>query len=112
MGKTLTVLGLLASLLWMAPTLAARDFPQQAKRGTITSHQYPHYRIGSTTYRLASGGRIFNEQNLIVMPASLQRRQVEVMYRLDFRGELSAIWLLTPEEAERIPKTAASTSTQ
>ncbi len=106
MGKTLTVLGLLASLLWMSPPSAARDFPQQAKRGTITAHQYPQYRIGSSTYRLAAGGRIYNEQNMIIMPASLQKPKAEVMYRLDFRGELSAIWLLTPEEAVRIPKAA------
>lgn len=43
---------------------------------------------------------------MIIMPASLQKPKAEVMYRLDFRGELSAIWLLTPEEAVRIPKAA------
>lgn len=104
MGKTLSVLGLLASLLWLLPAQAAREFPQDALRGTITSHQYPHYRIGSTTFRIATGGKIFNQQNLIITPASLPQRSAEVMYRLDMRGDLGAIWLLTPEEAALIPK--------
>ena len=108
MGKTLTVLGLLGWLLWLWPAQAVRDFPQQARRGTITSHQYPHYRIGSTTYRIAPGGRIYNQQNLIIMPVSLPQQKTEVMYRLDIKGELSAIWLLTREEAALIPKPGSS----
>jgi hypothetical protein len=109
MGKTLTVLGLLAGLLWMAPAAFARDFPRDARRATLNWHHYPQYRIGSTTYHLAAGGHIFNEKNLIIMPASLQRQQVEVMYRTDGTGQLSAIWLLTPEEAVLIPKPGVKT---
>ena len=109
MSRTLSVLGLLASLLWLSPLQAAREFPQQAQRGTLTSHQYPVYRIGSTNYRLAAGGRIFNQQNLIITPASLPKRSAEVMYRIDFRGELSSIWLLTQEEAALNPKRPSGT---
>lgn len=104
MGKSLSVLGLLAVLTLCATATFARDFPRDARRGTITAHAYPNYRIGTVTYRLAVGGRIFNQQNLIIMPASLPRRAAEVMFRLDSSGELSAIWLLTPEEAARYPK--------
>jgi hypothetical protein len=104
MGRTLTVLGLLAGLLWISPAAIARDFPQDAKRGTLNAHHYPQYRIGSTTYRLSTGGRIYNEKNLVIMPASLQRARAEIMYRLGVNGELSTIWLLTPEEARLIPK--------
>ncbi|UCD69177.1 MAG: hypothetical protein JSW48_03560 [Betaproteobacteria bacterium] len=104
MGRTLSVLVLLAWLLSLTPAQAARDFPQDARRGTLNAHQYPNYRIGTTTYRLGAGGRIFNEQNLIVMPASLPDRKAEVMYRIDFQGYLSEIWLLTREEAALNPK--------
>ena len=104
MGKSLSVLGLLAWLLLFAPAQAARDFPQDALRGTLTAHAYPNYRIGSATYRLAPGGRIFNEQNLIVMPASLPARKAEIMYRLDYQGYLSEVWLLTREEAVLNPR--------
>ena len=104
MGKSLSVLGLLAWLLLCAPAQAARNFPQDAQRGTLTAHKYPNYRIGAATYRLAPGGRIFNEQNLIIMPASLPNQKAEIMYRLDYQGYLSEIWLLTREEAVLNPK--------
>ena len=92
-----------SSLLCWSVAEAARDFPQNAKRGTITEHQYPHYKIDSSIYRIAAGGRIINQQNLIIMPVSFHGK-AEVMYRLDNRGELSAIWLLTREEALLYPK--------
>ena len=104
MGRTLSVLGLLAWLLWATPAQAARNFPQDAQRGTLTSHEYPDYRIGTTSYRISPAGRIYNEQNLIIMPASLPNRKAEIMYRLDFQGYLSEIWLLTRDEARRNPK--------
>ena len=93
---------LFASLLCGSFAEAARSFPQNARRGTITEHQYPHYKIDSSVYRIAAGGRIFNQHNLIIMPASFYGK-AEVMYRLDINGELSAIWLLTREEAAMHP---------
>jgi len=96
------VMLLFGLLLCWSVAEAARNFPQNAKRGTITEHQYPHYRIGSATYRIATGGRIIDQHNRIIMPASFYGK-AEVMYRLDNRGELSVIWLLTPEEAALHP---------
>ena len=104
MGKTISAFGLLASLLWLTPLEAAREFPQDARRGTVSSHEYPYYRIDNKTYRMAAGGRIFNRHNLIIVPVSLPPGRAEVMYRLDSRGELFAMWLLTREEAAMNPK--------
>ena len=92
------VMLLFGLLLCWSIAEAARNFPQNAKRGTITEHQYPHYKIGASTYRIAAGGRIIDQHNRIIMPASFYGK-AEVMYRLDNRGELSVIWLLTREEA-------------
>ena len=89
-------------LLCWSVAEAARNFPQNAQRGTITEHQYPHYKIGYATYRIAAGGRIIDQHNRIIMPASFYGK-AEVMYRLDSRGELSVIWLLTPEETALHP---------
>jgi len=98
-----TIALLFALLLCWSAADAARNFPENAKRGTITEHQYPIYKIDSEIYRIAAGGRILNQQNLIIMPASFHG-PAEVMYRLDNRGELSVIWLLTREEAALFPK--------
>ncbi len=83
--------------------LAERTFPEMAKRGELKAYEYPEMKIGDNVYRLAPGSRIFNQQNLIIMPASLQVQTAPVMYMLDMRGELSRLWLLTGEEAARLP---------
>ena len=82
---------------------AERTFPEQAKRGDLKAYEYPSMKIGENVYRLAPGSRIFNQQNLIIMPASLQVQTAPVMYILDMSGDLSRIWLLTDEETARLP---------
>lgn len=82
---------------------AERNFPEQAKRGDMKAYEYPSMKIGDNVYRLAAGSRIFNQHNLIIMPASLQIQTAPVMYMLDISGDLSRIWLLTGDEATRLP---------
>jgi len=97
---------LLASMLALAcatQACAERNFPEQARRGELKAYEYPSMKIGDKTYRLAVGSRIFNQQNLIITPGSLQVQKAPIMYQLDMRGELSRIWLLTGEEAARLP---------
>ncbi|HKB82163.1 MAG TPA: hypothetical protein VKD04_03030 [Burkholderiales bacterium] len=82
---------------------AQRTFPDQARRGDLTAYEYPSMKIGDNIYRLSPGSRIFNERNLIIMPASLQIQAAPVMFMLDIRGDLSRIWLLTRDEAAQHP---------
>ena len=82
---------------------AERTFPEQAKRGELKAYEYPSMKIGDNVYRLSPGSRIFNEHNLIIMPASLLVQTAPVMYLLDMSGDLSRGWLLTGEEAARLP---------
>ena len=97
---------LLAAVMAMVcalPAGAERNFPDQARRGDLKAYQYPAMQIGERIYRLAPGSRIYNQQNLIITPASLQTQTAPVMYMLDMGGELSRIWLLTRDEAEQHP---------
>lgn len=80
-----------------------RGFPADAMRGMLEAHEYPHYKIGKITYRIAAGGRIRDQQNRIVMPASLASKKADVIYRVDINGQLSAIWLLSADEIKRFP---------
>jgi hypothetical protein len=82
---------------------AERNFPEQAKRGELKAYEYPMMKIGDHVYRLSPGSRIFNQRNLIIMPASLRVQTAPVMYMLDMSGDLSRIWLLTGDEAARLP---------
>jgi hypothetical protein len=47
---------------------------------------------------MSPGAKIYNEHNPLIMPAAM-RQQAAVLYRLDTAARLSAIWLLTPQEA-------------
>ncbi len=97
-------------MLAATSAIAERSFPPGAKRGELKAHEYPRYQIGKAIYRISAGGRIFNEQNMIIMPVSLQRQTAQVMYLIDMNGNLSALWLLTREEAARypLPKSSAT----
>ena len=82
---------------------AERTFPLQAKRSDLQAYQYPSLKIGDKVYKLSPGSRIFNQRNLIIMLASLQVKTAPVMYILDINGQVSRVWLLTGEEAARLP---------
>jgi hypothetical protein len=96
---------LLLLVSWCVPVQAERNFPQNARRGDVTAHQYPNYTIDEKTRRLAVGGKIYNEHNRIIMPVSLSTQKLAVMYVLDPRGEISKMWLLTVAEASRYKPT-------
>jgi hypothetical protein len=45
------------------------------------------------------GSKIYNEQNLIIMPNTAPS-SAAILYKVDINGEISQIWILTPEEAK------------
>lgn len=91
----------MSSLIAEPSAALDRFFPPNASRGELKAHEYPLYKIGSRSYRISAGGRIFSQENRIIMPVSLQQQTAQIMYAVDINGQLSAIWLLTPEEAAK-----------
>jgi hypothetical protein len=77
---------------------AARTLPKDARFGKLTAFTYPYASIDGKVLRMTPGAKIYNEQNLIIMPAAMRQR-AKVLYRLDSVGNLSALWLLTEHEA-------------
>ena len=45
------------------------------------------------------GGRIYNAQNLIIMPATVPET-LNVLYKTDINGEISRLWILNDEETK------------
>lgn len=74
------------------------SIPPSAVYGELQSFDFPSATIDNRTLHLAPGARIFNQQNLIILPASAPQ-QASVMYRLDINGDVREIWLLSAEEA-------------
>ncbi len=79
----------------------ARPFPSNVKRATMDPGTYPTITLDGQTRRLAVGARIWNQQNLIALPAYLQGSDLTVNYTENANGEIDRVWILTPEEASR-----------
>jgi hypothetical protein len=48
--------------------------------------------------RLAPGSTVRDQNNLIIVPAAMPRQGAWVDYIVDSDGQISRVWLLTPEE--------------
>ena len=89
----------LTLLLGGAAALAARVLPSDAHFAEDAEFRYPYVTANKQTLRLAVGARIYNEHNLIVMPATVPPK-ANVLFKTDINGDVSRVWLLTDDEAK------------
>ena len=95
-------LALLITASAVFPAAASdRHFPQGTKRGSMTPGWYPVIAIDGKNRNLSPGARIWNQENLIEMPASLRGSDMTVNYTEDMHGDIDRVWILTKEEASR-----------
>lgn len=88
----------LALLLVPGVASAERPLPEAGVRATLKGpHAYPLVNLGGKLYRLAPGGIIRDEANRKIVHAELPP-SAQVLYLPDANGEISRIWILTPEE--------------
>jgi len=83
------------------------QLPPDARYGELKAFAYPRAQIGKDTLHLAPGAKIFNTQNLIIMPAAMPAA-AQVLYKLDMQGQVAQLWLLTPQEAAEAKKMAGT----
>ncbi len=99
MAKALLIL--LAALSLSFSAYAMRNFPPNVQVGELRGIQNGVAQVGDKIYRLTPATRIYNTNNLIVLPVSAPQSG-RVAFVLDPQGFLSKIWVLTPEEAARL----------
>ena len=96
------LIGFLSSMTALAALPASaldRPFPAPTKRGKLTPAAHPAIVIDGKTRLLSPGARIWNENNLVEMPASLRGTDLPVNYTENDQGDIDRVWILTPEEA-------------
>lgn len=76
-----------------------RMIPVDAPKAEMYPPQGGFVLLDSTTMPMAVGAQIRDQTNRVVMPASLTERQL-VRFKVDPAGEVSKVWILTPEERE------------
>jgi hypothetical protein len=102
------LLALLCAALLALPALAFdRPFPPGALRGKMTPGYYPDLTLDGKARKLSPSSRIFNQDNMIEMPAALRGSNIVVNYTVDGAGEIDRVWILTADEAALKVPTAA-----
>lgn len=100
-------LGLLVCLLlWGASALAQmtteRQFPPGTKRGVLDMSRYPDIRLDGKARYLSPGARIFNNENLLVLPSTLDAPKIIVNYTENTMGDIDKVWILTTAEMPKV----------
>jgi hypothetical protein len=75
----------------------ARNLPADGIQADLRALEYPYVKLAGQQLRLAPGARIFDGANRIVQPNVLPP-SAKAMFKLDLRGNVQDIWLLTAEE--------------
>jgi hypothetical protein len=81
--------------------------PANGIYGEMKAFQYPQAQIDKKTLRLSPGAKVFSTQNLVLMPGMVPA-SAPVLYRLDVNGQITQMWLLTPDEARAAKQKAKS----
>ncbi|MTV52318.1 hypothetical protein GM672_06160 [Massilia buxea] len=81
-----------------------RVFPPEAKRGRMTPGYFPDITLDGKARRLSPAARIFNQDNLVEVPAALRGSDIVVNYTQNADGDIDRVWLLTPDEARQKPR--------
>jgi hypothetical protein len=86
-----------------AQTIMVRTLPEDARRAYLSHVRENVLSLDGVQTRLAPGGQIRGQNNLLVLPTNVPRDSL-VKYQLDRSGELYRAWILTAEEAARPDK--------
>jgi len=90
-----------AALLGARPAAAqaARAFPESARLGRLRMRVFPEATLNDEPVRFGAGARIYNERNMIVMPATVSG-DLDVLVERDPVGNIARAWILAPDELQ------------
>ncbi|MBI3043320.1 MAG: hypothetical protein HYY78_10915 [Betaproteobacteria bacterium] len=99
------ILALAAALAATSHAQLLRQLPANGKLGELLGRQqpYPLLQIGGKILRLAPGGRIVDQDNRVVLHSYLPEHAY-VLFVEDVNGDVSRVYLLRPEELERLQR--------
>ncbi len=105
--RLLTMAITAGALVSSASAQVNRIIPPEAVPGLFKPATFPEAFMNGQAVRLGAGARIYDEQNMIRMPASLSGD-----YRVAFvrgnMGEILQIWMLTDAEYQVVAERAAA----
>jgi hypothetical protein len=75
-----------------------RTITPDAKRGVMSHVQVMTVLLNGTQVQLAPGAQIRDERNMAIVPVAIPPG-VLVKYLLDGQGQVTRVWILSPQEA-------------
>ena len=96
---------LLSILVGIAATPAQaqiRPIPANARLATLKLGVFPDAELNGKAIRLGPGARIYNRDNIIVIPSTLKDVAMVVAYVTGSLGEVVTVWILTDEEIRQV----------
>lgn len=101
-SQALLACSLFAASAAMAQSMV-RNAPADVQPALIAiSATPPDVTVNGQPTRLSPGARIRGLNNLLVLPASIAGQTIPTVYRKDAAGLVHEVWILTPEEYERV----------
>ncbi len=85
---------------------AGRQFPANARRGTMEVLQGAEIVMDGKAERLSPGGRIRGPNNMLVMTGAITGQRYTVNFTRDAYGNVHQVWILTELEARQKIKNA------
>ena len=79
-----------------------REAPKDVVRGRLTVTAPPQVTLDGKPDRLSPGSRIRGLNNLLLLSGSVVDQDLPVVYRRDAAGLIHEVWVLTPEEYEKL----------
>src|SRR5262245_59555266 len=109
MGRWILILALAALCGAAHAQLIVRQFPTNGKLGELVgpARAYPLLQVDKEVLRLAPGGLIFDEHNRTIVHGQLPER-ANVYYVVNMTGEVQRLFLLRPDELERLKQSASA----
>ena len=103
MRRWIGILALLATVATAGHAQISRQLPANGMLGELTGQQqpFPLLQINNQVVRLAPGGRIFDENNRIIVHGALPERAT-VLFVQDMNNDVSRIYILRADELEQI----------
>lgn len=80
--------------------IGVRQFPKDAKRGTLQMQVPPDLVINGKPERLSPGHRIRNANNMLVMSGQIAGQTLQVNYVRNVQGDIHEVWILSRREAQ------------
>jgi len=99
--------GLLALLITaVSQAQLMRQLPADGKLGELVGrqHPFPLLQIDNKVVRLAPGGTIYDTENRTILHNQLPEVS-PVLFVEDRKGEIARVYLLRPDELERLERT-------